>query len=192
MVREEKEISDLPKQRRIIFSVWFRLDTETTDTSKNSLILAKETGEESIPALDSVCCVGQGQHAARGNGEGSHTVAQKAPSWSCPLRNGDAQGKKCKKGDLESLKGGAKARQEKGSTQRRGKVCVCVCARSLLCHKLFKGYMLLTTRLGLRVKVEEFFLLLNPLEHVLLILLLFFLSIRPHIVRMTKACKQNV
>lgn len=86
---------------------------------------------------------------------------------------------------MESLKEGAKARWGKGSTRGRGKVVyvcvVCACARvcararSLFCHKLFKGYMLPTTHLGLKVKVEEFLLLLNPLEHVLLILLFSFL-----------------
>lgn len=51
--------------------------------------------------------------------------------------------------------------------------------------------MLPTTHLGLRVKVEEFLLLLNSLQHNLLILLFLF-SIRPHIVLLTKVCEQTL
>lgn len=56
--------------------------------------------------------------------------------------------------------------KEAHEEEKKSCVCVYVCvrARSLFCHKLFKGYMLPTTHLGLRVKVEEFPLLLNPLE----------------------------
>lgn len=113
--------------------------------------------------------------AARGNGEGSHIVTQKAPSWSCPLKERRCPGRKIKRGRCGKFEGGRKSETGRRKHRRKRKSGVCVCVRSLFCHKLLKDYMLPTTHLGLRVKVEEFLLLLNPLEHILLLLFFSFL-----------------
>ena len=59
-----------------------------------------------------------------------------------------------------------KTGRKRGSIRERGKSGerVCVFIFRLFCHKLFKGYILPTTHLGMRVKVEEFLLLSSPLN----------------------------
>lgn len=77
----------------------------------------------------------------------------------CPER------KRKRERDVERVrKREQKKERKRGSMWERGKVeRVCVFIFCLFCHKLFKGYVLPATYLGMRVKVEEF-LLLFPLK----------------------------
>lgn len=99
-----------------------------------------------------------------------HSQYHRNPPAGLATKERRCPGRKIKRGRCgESLKEGAKERERKrGSIRERRKVeSVCVFIFRLFCHKLFKGYILPTTHLGTRVKVEEFLLLfsIRPQTH---------------------------
>lgn len=110
-----------------------------------------------------VCCAGTAA-CWRRRWRFTHSTTE-TPQLGLPLRNGDAQREREReKGMWRECERGSKRKRKRGSMWERGKVeRVCVFIFCLFCHKLFKGYVLPATYLGMRVKVEEF-LLLFPLK----------------------------
>lgn len=76
-------------------------------------------------------------------------------------------------------RGGKKRRGKEEGDEKEVKWSACIFIFCLFCHKLFKGYVLPTTHLGMGVKVEEFLMLFSRKPLNLFCWLFFFLLLFP-------------